>query len=238
MYVTMMLVSPCLITRTQIRCNLSKSAVLYPPIHTDSTIDPASFLHHASLRKLLKCLHKAGAPLRATEPSVFLHQVLHGLQISPSLRLNRPSQNPHPRRRISRIHAQRMRQSRSTALTIPRIHNQRAVEQRCRSCEFRQYEASGRHCFARGDDGFVAVAGDIFVAHEVHAVAHAGNEADVCRGVEGRELVGGDGGVEELDGDVVYFAWGEVRVCGMEEGDGTKREQKGLKQIRRRERKR
>lgn len=78
MYVSIMLLFPCLITRNQIRCNLSKSASLYPPIHTDGTINPAPFLHHTGFRKLFKCLHKASTPLRATKSSVTSNQAYLG----------------------------------------------------------------------------------------------------------------------------------------------------------------
>jgi hypothetical protein len=44
----------------------------------------------------------------------------------------------------------------------------------------------------------------------IHAVARARDEADVCCGVEGREFVWVDGGVEELHRDVVYFACADL----------------------------
>ena len=57
------------------------------------------------------------------------------------------------------------------------------------------------------------MAGHVLAAYQVHAVSRAGDEADVGGGVQGRELVGLDGRVEELDGNVVDFAYSRVRVC-------------------------
>lgn len=52
------------------------------------------------------------------------------------------------------------------------------------------------------------LAGGVFVADEVQAVAQRGDDAHVARGVQGREFLGLDGAVHVVDGRVVERSWG------------------------------
>ena len=91
---------------------------------------------------------------------------------------------------------------------IPRINDQSAViEITRRSGELAQNQRARGENLRGSLHGFVVVASDVLVADQIHAVAGAGDEADVRGGVEGCELVWGDGFVEEVDWGVGDGAW-------------------------------
>jgi hypothetical protein len=106
------------------------------------------------------------------------------------------------------IHLQRASQSVYAAVLIPWIYNQSAViEITRRSGKLAQNQRARCENFRGSLHGFVVVARDVLVADQIHAVAGAGDEADVRGGVEGGELVWGDGFVEEVDWGVGDGAW-------------------------------
>ena len=82
-------------------------------------------------------------------------------------------------------------------LGVPRIKNQAAVEALRGAGELGQDH----------DAVALLLAGDVLVAHEVHAVARRGDEAHLRRGIEGDQLVEGDGLVHEVDGHEFDGAW-------------------------------
>ena len=76
---------------------------------------------------------------------------------------------------------------------VPRVDQQRARAQALRcACKLTQHQHSMVLCLA----------GDVFVAHQVHAVAQAGHQRDVCDRVERAELSERETAVQMVDGHV------------------------------------
>ena len=83
---------------------------------------------------------------------------------------------------------------------VGRLHEQCSVQEVRRASVFGQDR----------DAAAILLARDVLEADEVHAVAERGDEADVGDGVEGCQVLSGDGVVDETDGSVGDGACGLV----------------------------
>ena len=87
------------------------------------------------------------------------------------------------------IHRKRCVNSISHSESVPGIHDQRAVQRLSSASKFRQDHDAIAFLLTR----------DIFVRHEIHTIASAGDEAHIADGVQRAELVEFDGTVQKMN---------------------------------------